>query len=776
VTVGILDPDDRAMGWLAPSADERQRLWPTPQDYNEAIQNPRSSFADPDLRRGAADRNKLGIPQAITGNFATVYRVRTGKEVHAVRCFLRNIPDQQERYELISQHLVSAKLPQAVEFAFIDQGIRVNGAWHPILKMDWVVGMTLAEYVGRHLDDRRALNRLAERFLELLDDLRTRQIAHGDLQHGNLLVVDGHTGPSLRLIDYDGMWVPALDGRESNELGHPNYQHPSRTRQDYGQTLDSFSAWVILSSLVAVRADSSLWRAVRPPRADDRILLGKADYLDPGGSAAVRLFRQARDAAVVHAVERLVGLCPPSDRVLGLPPPTEEDLGGGRTSWLPGAVAPVVHRSWWKTEPAPQTTVRNDAGPATGGSHLRAGAVPPAEPAPIPAVAPPIPAVAPPISTPSAATPSPASMKAARGWRPLPSAPATPPTSSTATRATATPTPAPASVVYADDFRATGNLVAPRSGHTATLLPNGRILIVGGFDRVTLASAELYESRGFFTPTGNLTARRTGHTATLLPNGRVLIAGGSNGKISLASAELYDPESGTFTPTGAMTPARQGHTATLLPKGRVLIAGGLLGGASLASAELYDPESGTFTPTSDLTTTRWYHTATLLPNGRVLISGGQASASAELYDPDSGTFTPTGNLTTTRWYHTATLLPNGRVLIAGGSNGKISLASADLYSSEHGSFTRTDSMASARTSPAATLLPDGRVLIAGGYNTSGDLAAAELYDPAHEAFIPLAYRTAARTSPTATLLPNGRVLLAGGLSGRGALDSAELFW
>ena len=128
-----------------------------------------------------------------------------GLRRHARGLKLENIPDQQERYELISQHLVSAKLPQAVEFAFIDQGIRVNGAWHPILKMDWVVGMTLAEYVGRHLDDRRALNRLAERFLELLDDLRTRQIAHGDLQHGNLLVVDGHTGPSLRLINYNGM-------------------------------------------------------------------------------------------------------------------------------------------------------------------------------------------------------------------------------------------------------------------------------------------------------------------------------------------------------------------------------------------------------------------------------------------------------------------------------------------------------------------------------------------------------------------------------------------
>jgi hypothetical protein len=337
------------MTWLAASPNDRDRPWPTPQDYNEAIQNPATSFEDDELRRGAAARNKLGIPKPITGNFATVYQVRTGPSVHAVRCFLRNVPDQRDRYELISRHLADARLRQTVEFSFIERGIRVKGVWYPILKMDWVTGTTLAAFVEEHLDDRRMLNKLAEAFLELLDDLRSHQIAHGDLQHGNLLVVDGRTGPALKLIDYDGMWVPALDGLRSNEVGHPNYQHPHRTGDEYGQTLDSFSAWVIVASLLAVRADPTVWSTVRPKRADDRLLLGKADYLDRDGSQPFRRLRVASDAAAKQAAERLLALCPPSEQVLGLPPPIAEDLSGGRAvQWVPGAPAPVTGEPWWK--------------------------------------------------------------------------------------------------------------------------------------------------------------------------------------------------------------------------------------------------------------------------------------------------------------------------------------------------------------------------------------------------------------------------------------------
>ena len=156
------------------------------------------------------------------------------------------------------------------------------------------------------------------------------------------------------------------------------------------------------------------------------------------------------------------------------------------------------------------------------------------------------------------------------------------------------------------EFEDTGNLVTARFFHTATLLPNGKVLVAGGLhDGSTLASAELYDpASGTWTATGSLATARDHHTATLLPNGKVLVAGGFDGSVALASAELYDPASGTWTATGSLATARYGHTATLLPNGKVLVAGGLTDSGSLASAELYDPASGTWTATGSLATAR----------------------------------------------------------------------------------------------------------------------------------------------------------------------------
>jgi hypothetical protein len=249
-------------------------------------------------------------------------------------------------------------------------------------------------------------------------------------------------------------------------------------------------------------------------------------------------------------------------------------------------------------------------------------------------------------------------------------------------------------------FTATGNMTAARSGHTATLLGNGKVLIAGGTSgyHTTFASAELYDpATATFTATGNMTAARSGHTATLLGNGKVLIAGGVSWDATTydattsASAELYNPSAGKFTATGSMTVARQQHTATLLNDGRVLIAGGESIGVvdfNLASAELYNPGTGTFTAIGNIATYRENHTATLLDDGKVLVAGGDAINGAsvnlvELYDPSAGTFTATGSMTVARRYHTATLLGNGEVLIAGGDgyDGGVDRirASAELY-------------------------------------------------------------------------------------------------
>jgi len=321
-------------------------------------------------------------------------------------------------------------------------------------------------------------------------------------------------------------------------------------------------------------------------------------------------------------------------------------------------------------------------------------------------------------------------------------------------------------------FSATGSMSAERCYHTATLLPNGKVLVAGSRNNGTgasLSSAELYDpATGTFTPTGSMSAAYGYHAATLLPNGKVLLTGGIGlSGIARSSAEVYDPASGTFSATGSMSAGRWGHTATLLPNGMVLVAGG----DYLASAELYDPASGTFAVTGSMSAPRTWHTATLLPNGKVLVTGaespgGTVLSSAELYDPAAGTFASAGSMSAVRCWHRATLLPDGRVLIVGGyTTGGASLSSAELYVPSHGrgSFSATGSMSAARYLHSAIMLPNGKVLVAGGMNPA-PLSSAELYDPATGTFAPTGSMTAARQNPVAVLLPNKKVLVAGGVN------------
>jgi hypothetical protein len=337
-------------------------------------------------------------------------------------------------------------------------------------------------------------------------------------------------------------------------------------------------------------------------------------------------------------------------------------------------------------------------------------------------------------------------------------------------------------------WTATGAMLEARDGHTATLLPDGKVLVAGGQARVNvpLASAELYDpASGSWTATGNMvTPRYAGHTATLLPDGKVLVVGGYNNGEILASAELYDPASGSWTATGNMvTPRNPGQTATLLPDGRVLVAGGNSStGLPLASAELYDPASGTWTATGYMKEGRYGHTATLLPDGKVLVAGGVGAvdngyglASAELYDPASGSWTATGNLKGVSGGHTATLLRDGKVLAVGGPTWVGSpFGAADLYDPTTGSWTATGNTKGILDAHTATLLPDGKVLVAGDIGTS-DLAqgAAELYDPASGSwtatpsmptrrFRGYSGEPGTQASYTATLLGDGKVLVAGG--------------
>jgi RHS repeat-associated protein len=296
-----------------------------------------------------------------------------------------------------------------------------------------------------------------------------------------------------------------------------------------------------------------------------------------------------------------------------------------------------------------------------------------------------------------------------------------------------------------------GDLIKARVSHTATLLSNGKVLVVGGtgptgvqnsaelFDPVTLSATAL---------TRTLTTARTEHTATLLPQTETLLIAGQDSLGQLFSTEMFNPSSQTFR---ALSPnvqvLRSGHTATLLLDGGVVITGGQSSGA-LGSAEsinsqtvvvfkpAYDPEAGTFTVLPNgLVTPRWDHTATLLPNGQILITGGRNDssvlASAELFDPVTETFTALASaMTTPRAGHTATLLPDGRVLILGSEDDGSALATAEVFHLSTTSFTAvTPGLTTPRGNHTAILLPTGLVMISGGQNSSGILASTELYMP-----------------------------------------------
>src|SRR5213593_1163702 len=265
--------------------------WPDLTEYHEAVQHPPRAFADPGLKVVTLELDRFGMPKPATGANAVVYKAKepggflSFKKTWAIRCFLRPISDHAERYEAISKHLGKVRLPYDVNFRFLKQGIQIRSSWFPIVKMQWADGDLLHSHIEKHLRNPASLEALRAKWVTLVRHLEAAQVAHGDLQHGNILV----RGGSIQLVDYDGMWVPALRGRKATELGHRAYQHPERSEQDYGQEIDRFSALVIYLSLAALERDATLWERFH---TGDNLIFVREDFHQLGRSAIWQQLRR----------------------------------------------------------------------------------------------------------------------------------------------------------------------------------------------------------------------------------------------------------------------------------------------------------------------------------------------------------------------------------------------------------------------------------------------------------------------------------------------------
>jgi hypothetical protein len=325
-------------------------------------------------------------------------------------------------------------------------------------------------------------------------------------------------------------------------------------------------------------------------------------------------------------------------------------------------------------------------------------------------------------------------------------------------------------------WSSTASMAVPRDRHTATMLGNGKVLVTGGRSTGALASAELYDpSTGTWALTGSMASARSDHAAVPLANGDVLVTGGRIA-VALDSAEIYAVSSGTFATTASMTVARWGHRAVRLPSNEVLVAGGEAISGTTAAAEIFIPATSSWQAVASMTTPRSGHTLTALGGGLVLAAGGEnggALATAEVYSRTNDHWLATGSMSSPRTRHSAVTLLSGKVLIAGGANGG-ALSSAELYDPVAGTFSDLPPMATARESHAAVLLSSGVALVAGGMNT-GPLSGSELFDPVATVWTESGSLVQARGRAPALSLGSERALLIGGSGPNGPLDSVEVF-
>jgi len=275
-------------------------LLPRGDEYNIAVQNPRIVFTDIDLKSSSVETTPLGLPKPYSGGFTITYKLSNYQKAWAVRCFHRDIQDLQKRYQSIGNFFSKNPSSYFVEAQYLADGIKINGKGFPIIKMRWLEGDPLNIYLSKSYSQKSNVEKLITDFVQLINELEKFGIAHGDLQHGNIIVKNDR----LHLIDYDGMYFPELASLQTNEIGHINYQHPKRSASHYNQYIDRFSAIVIYVGLKAIALKPALWNKYEN---GENILFRSQDYADLQNSPLIQ------DLLIIPEikplVERLIGCC-----------------------------------------------------------------------------------------------------------------------------------------------------------------------------------------------------------------------------------------------------------------------------------------------------------------------------------------------------------------------------------------------------------------------------------------------------------------------------------
>ncbi len=272
--------------------------WPTGTEYAASVQQPSTSFADPELRTGELTLTPLGIPASASGQSAIAFHMQATERPVAVRCLLNAHDDGRKRYKALQEHVEAYNVPSVVPAKWLDEGVRVHGRWWPVVIMPWVSGDPLHIAIENRLDDSARLSRLADRWLDLVEILQDKEFAHGDYQHGNVLLTDDD---EFELIDLDGIWVPDMGVGVPNEYGHPNYQHVNRSDTDWGPYVDTFSALVIALSMLALANDQRLSRFM----TGENLLFVKADFDEPDTAGVWKALARSTDDEVVDLTGRL---------------------------------------------------------------------------------------------------------------------------------------------------------------------------------------------------------------------------------------------------------------------------------------------------------------------------------------------------------------------------------------------------------------------------------------------------------------------------------------